>query len=64
MSGLKLSANKANIIPQPQNVEFSSIMDFHLNDVRNAFNKKERDLLGSFPDYLQTYSFTPNPDSS
>lgn len=46
-----------------KNIEFSSIMDFHLNEVRNAFNKKERDLLGVSSDYLQTYSFTPNPDS-
>ncbi|WP_250253752.1 asparagine synthase (glutamine-hydrolyzing) [Chryseobacterium sp. Marseille-Q3244] len=46
-----------------KNMEFSSIMDFHLNDVRNAFNKKERDLLGVSSDELQTYSFTPNPDS-
>lgn len=46
-----------------KNIEFSSIMDFHLNDVRNAFNKKERNLLGVSSDYLQTYSFTPNPDS-
>lgn len=46
-----------------KNLEFSSIMDFHLNDVRNAFNKKERELLGISSDYLQTYSFTPDPDS-
>ncbi|MCS4303107.1 asparagine synthase (glutamine-hydrolyzing) [Chryseobacterium sp. BIGb0232] len=46
-----------------KNIEFSSIMDFHLNDVRNAFNKKERDLLGVSSDYLQTYSFTPDADS-
>ncbi|AZA91986.1 Asparagine synthetase [glutamine-hydrolyzing] 1 [Chryseobacterium nakagawai] len=46
-----------------KNMEYSSILDFHLNDVRNAFNKKERDLLGVSSDYLQHYSFTPNPDS-
>ncbi len=62
--GLKLYQQiKPTSFLSRKNVEFSSIMDFHLNDVRNAFNKKERDLLGVSSDYLQTYSFTPNPDS-
>lgn len=62
--GLKLYQQiKPTSFLSRKNGEFSSIMDFHLNDVRNAFNKKERDLLGVSSDYLQTYSFTPNPDS-
>ncbi|PIF43423.1 asparagine synthase (glutamine-hydrolysing) [Chryseobacterium sp. 52] len=46
-----------------KNLEYSSIMDFHLNSVRNAFNKKDRDLLGVTASYFQDYSFTPDPDS-
>ncbi|MBP2618682.1 asparagine synthase (glutamine-hydrolyzing) [Chryseobacterium jejuense] len=62
--GLKLYQQiKPTSFLSRKNGEFSSIMDFHLNDVRNAFNKKERDLLGVSADYLQTYSFNPNPDS-
>lgn len=62
--GLKLYQQlKPTSFLTQKNMEFSSIMDFHLNDVRNAFNKKERNLLGVSSDYLQTYSFTPNPDS-
>lgn len=62
--GLKLYQQlKPTSFLTQKNMQFSSIMDFHLNEVRNAFNKKERDLLGVSSDYLQTYSFTPNPDS-
>ncbi|WP_347218648.1 asparagine synthase (glutamine-hydrolyzing) [Chryseobacterium sp.] len=62
--GLKLYQQvKPTSFLSRKNTEFSSIMDFHLNDVRNDFNKKERDLLGVSADYLQHYSFTPNPDS-
>ncbi|KMQ66271.1 asparagine synthase [Chryseobacterium angstadtii] len=46
-----------------KNLEYSSVMDFHLNSVRNAFNRKERALLGITADYLQYYSFQPDPDS-
>lgn len=45
------------------NLQYSSILDFHQNSVRNAFNKKEQNLLGLFNDYHQPYSFTPNADS-
>ncbi|CAA7390058.1 asparagine synthase (glutamine-hydrolyzing) [Chryseobacterium fistulae] len=46
-----------------KNIEYSSILDFHLNSVKNAFNKDERRLLGISAEYSQEYSFTPNPDS-
>lgn len=46
-----------------QNLKYDSILDFHLNSVRNVFNKSERGLLGCSTDYQQGYSFTPNPDS-
>ncbi|WP_153397465.1 asparagine synthase (glutamine-hydrolyzing) [Chryseobacterium vaccae] len=46
-----------------KNIEYSSIMDFHLNSVRNAFSKQERSLLGITSDYVQNFSFTPDTDS-
>ncbi|WP_412850303.1 asparagine synthase (glutamine-hydrolyzing) [Chryseobacterium sp. PMSZPI] len=46
-----------------QNLKYSSILDFHLNSVRNDFNKEERKILGISTDYQQEYSFTPNPNS-
>ncbi|MCL8536457.1 asparagine synthase (glutamine-hydrolyzing) [Chryseobacterium gallinarum] len=46
-----------------QNLKYNSILDFHLNSVRNDFNKEERNMLGIFTDYQQKYSFTPNPNS-
>ncbi|MET3034935.1 asparagine synthase (glutamine-hydrolyzing) [Chryseobacterium sp. NRRL B-14859] len=62
--GLKLYQKlKPTSFLTQKNLQFSSIMDFHLNDVRNAFNKKERNLLGVSSDYLQSYSFTPDPNS-
>lgn len=46
-----------------QNLKYSSILDFHLNFVRNDFNSEERKILGITTDYKQPYSFAPNPDS-
>lgn len=46
-----------------QNLKYSSILDFHLNSVRNDFNREERRMLGISTDYKQGYSFTPNPNS-
>lgn len=62
--GLKLyqKARQTSFLTQ-QNLKFSSILDFHLNDVRNDFSKEERNQLGLTSDYKQGYSFTPNPDS-
>lgn len=62
--GLKLYQQlKPTSFLTQKNMEYSSILDFHLNDVRNSFNKKERTLLGVSSDYLQPYSFSPDPDS-
>lgn len=46
-----------------KNLQYSSILDFHQNSVRTAFNKSEQSLLGISTDYRQPYSFIPNPDS-
>ncbi|AYZ37516.1 asparagine synthase (glutamine-hydrolyzing) [Chryseobacterium indologenes] len=46
-----------------QNLRYDSILDFHLNSVRNDFNKEERKMLGISTDYQQGYSFTPDPNS-
>lgn len=46
-----------------QNLKYDSILDFHLNSVRNDFSKEERRMLGISTDYKQGYSFTPNPNS-
>lgn len=46
-----------------QNVKYDSILDFHLNAVRNDFSREERKVLGISTDYQQGYSFTPDPDS-
>lgn len=46
-----------------QNLKYNSILDFHLNSVRNDFNKEERTILGISTDYQQKYSFTPDPNS-
>jgi asparagine synthase (glutamine-hydrolysing) len=62
--GLKLYQNlKETTFITKQNLKYSSILDFHQNFVRNAFDKEERNMLGASADYHQTYSFTPNPDS-
>ncbi|MDH6251919.1 asparagine synthase (glutamine-hydrolyzing) [Chryseobacterium sp. H1D6B] len=62
--GLRLYQNiKETTFITKQNLKYSSILDFHQNFVRNAFDKEERNILGSTADYHQTYSFTPNPDS-
>lgn len=62
--GLKLyqKARQTSFVTQ-QNLKFASILDFHLNFVRNDFNKEERNRLGLMSDYKQDYSFTPDPDS-
>lgn len=62
--GLKLyqKVRKTSFVTQ-KNLQYSSILDFHKNSVRNAFNKKEQSQLGILTDYQQPYSFTPNPDS-
>lgn len=62
--GLKLYQKvKTTSYLTQKNLQFSNIMDFHLNSVRNIFNKNERDLLGGMANYIQDYSFIPNPDS-
>lgn len=62
--GLKLyqKARQTSFVTQ-QNLKYASILDFHLNFVRNDFNKEERNRLGLLSDYKQEYSFTPDPDS-
>jgi asparagine synthase (glutamine-hydrolysing) len=46
-----------------QNLKYSSILDFHQNYVRNAFNQEEKNTLGITATYENPFSFTPNPDS-
>lgn len=46
-----------------QNLKYSSILDFHLNSVRNDLSREERSILGISAGYQQGYSFTPDPDS-
>ncbi|EJL67648.1 asparagine synthase (glutamine-hydrolyzing) [Chryseobacterium populi] len=62
--GLKMYQNirETSFLTQ-KNLKHSSILDFHENSVRNAFNKEEQNLLGISENYRQPYSFTPNPDS-
>ncbi|WP_345990926.1 asparagine synthase (glutamine-hydrolyzing) [Chryseobacterium sp. Chry.R1] len=62
--GLKLYQNfrKTSFVTQ-KNLQYSSVLDFHQNSVRNAFNKNEQKLLGISTDYHQPYSFIPDPDS-
>jgi asparagine synthase (glutamine-hydrolysing) len=62
--GLKLyqSVRQTSFLTQ-KNLKHPSILDFHLNSVRNAFDKEERSMLGMKAHYEQSYSFTPNPDS-
>ncbi|GEN68910.1 asparagine synthase (glutamine-hydrolyzing) [Chryseobacterium rhizosphaerae] len=62
--GLKLyqKLRTTSFITQ-KNIQYNSILDFHLNAVRNDFNKGERGHLGISSDYLQPYSFAPDTDS-
>lgn len=46
-----------------QNIKYDSIFDFHQNQVRNFFSKKERLQLGISNQYQQPLSFTPNANS-
>ncbi|WP_370899344.1 asparagine synthase (glutamine-hydrolyzing) [Chryseobacterium gossypii] len=62
--GLKLYQNfrKTSFLTR-KNLKHPDILDFHLNFVRNAFDKEERRLLGVPTEYLQEYTFKPDPDS-
>ncbi|WP_292008799.1 asparagine synthase (glutamine-hydrolyzing) [Chryseobacterium sp.] len=62
--GLRLYQNlKQTSFVTQKNLEHNSILDFHQNFVRNSFNKEEQKALGVFSNYLQPYSFNPNPHS-
>ncbi|MGX5685015.1 asparagine synthase (glutamine-hydrolyzing) [Chryseobacterium cucumeris] len=62
--GLKLYQKlKTTSFITQKNMQYSSIMDFHLNMVRNNFNETERARLGVPSRYVQPYSFTPDTDS-
>ncbi|UZT96660.1 asparagine synthase (glutamine-hydrolyzing) [Chryseobacterium fluminis] len=62
--GLKLYQNlKETSFVTKKNLAHPHILDFHQNFVRNSFNKEEQRSLGILSDYLQPYSFTPDPDS-
>ncbi|MCY0969560.1 asparagine synthase (glutamine-hydrolyzing) [Chryseobacterium wangxinyae] len=62
--GLKLyrSIKQTSFISQ-KNIQYSSILDFHQNDVRNFFNENERKQLGIHENYSQPYSFIADKNS-
>lgn len=62
--GLKMYQNirQTSFLTQ-KNLKHTSILDFHQNSVRNAFDKEEQHVLGLSENYQQPYSFIPNPDS-
>ena len=62
--GLKMYQNvrQTSFLTQ-KNLKHTSILDFHQNSVRNAFDKEEQHILGLSENYQQPYSFIPNPDS-
>ncbi|WP_326981878.1 asparagine synthase (glutamine-hydrolyzing) [Chryseobacterium sp. MYb264] len=62
--GLRLYGNLRQISYLSQkNIAHPHILDFHQNTVRNTFSQEERAMLGISENFLQPYSFTPNPDS-
>lgn len=62
--GLKLYQNlKQTSYLSQKNIQYSSILDFHQNDVRNFFNENERRQLGINENYSQPYSFEANESS-
>lgn len=62
--GLKLyqSIRQTSYISQ-KNIQYSSILDFHQNEVRNFFTKDQRKKLGITENYSQPYSFTADRNS-
>lgn len=62
--GLKMYRNfrEISFISQ-KNLQYSSILDFHQNSVRNIFTSEERKALGVVDNYCQPYSFSAQPDS-
>ncbi len=62
--GLKMygKLKQTSFITQ-QNLKYSSILDFHQNQVRNFFTKEEIKKLGINETFSQSYSFTPNNNS-
>lgn len=62
--GLKLwSKFRTTSFITQKNLEYSSILDFHQNFVRNYFADSEIEALGINAKYRQAYSFTAHPDS-